>query len=299
METIEETMRKFKEIFEKARLSTVLNIKSVLIVLDENEEREKFLFELVSLLHDKTGADFTFLLAARGYQSQAIEVGVKLPTLSGLVDKLKTKFSNYDELFEVAFIPTTEEKTPFERISELVARRKVDLVIIPVPFTLFAAEESETEDSLGITANKAISETLVNRIPIMLVRSTTKLPFADISVLLRRTTIRNDLIGWLVSFSEENATINFYYSSRLSHEEIEKVKLYHQVLNIWSKENKKLKIIFKDEPVLLNEFCEKVCSQQEVLVVFQSTQNVVDDVKDIISSLSFQRENVLIFPPIE
>lgn len=103
------------------------------------------------------------------------EARIKLETLPILIEKVKREFHGEDELFDVAFL-TDEEKAPFFRIEEILNQRKIDFIIIPVPFTLFVPEEKQSNTCLGTTIDNMINKCLMeNSIPIYLVRHTQKI----------------------------------------------------------------------------------------------------------------------------
>ncbi|MFX0211782.1 MAG: hypothetical protein ACFFDT_37745, partial [Candidatus Hodarchaeota archaeon] len=111
MDNFENSVKKFKEIFVKAKVSDQIDIKNILLVLDETKERKDFIFNLVEQLNERTNASFIFLLAVRGYLSQAGDANIILETLPELITRIKKRFSGEKELFDVALIPD-EKETP-------------------------------------------------------------------------------------------------------------------------------------------------------------------------------------------
>ncbi|MHA1969616.1 MAG: hypothetical protein ACW964_17690, partial [Candidatus Hodarchaeales archaeon] len=101
MDSFENSVKKFQEIFKKSKVSDQINIKNVLLVLDETKSRNDFIFNLVEQLNERTNASFIFLLAVRGYLSQADDANIKLETLPELITKIKKRFSGEKELFDV------------------------------------------------------------------------------------------------------------------------------------------------------------------------------------------------------
>ncbi len=150
MSSFEKSTNKLSDIFGKAKISDQVDIKNILLVLDETEDREDFIFNLVEQLHQRTNASFIFLLAVRSYLSQAKEANIDIETLPELITRIKKRFSGENVLFDVALIPD-EKETPFNRMRELILKRRIDLIVIPAPFTLFAPGEEPEIDSLGTT----------------------------------------------------------------------------------------------------------------------------------------------------
>jgi len=304
MEEFEDSLRKLKDLVQKASLSTKAEIRTVLLVLDETIDRNSFIFELAHLLDEKTfhEAHFIFLLAVRGYLSQTKKENIVLKSLPELIKKVKEEFVGHSELVEVAFIPD-EERPPFERIKEIIRTRTIDLLVIPVPFTMFAKKEEQSETSLGSTIDQVISTILLqHRIPLFLVRSALdyKLPFSNVTVLIREPLFRSDMLGWLLALSKDDAQIDLCYTADLTPEELDRVVLYYQTLSDWIKEkSRQLTIDFSSEPFSLKTFCDRVSTEPETLVVFQGIKDVVDETEQIINALCFQKSNVLIFPPME
>ena len=206
----------------------------------------------------------------------------------------------YDDLFELAFIPA-EKKSPIERIDEMISKRHVDLLVIPVPFTMFAEEEKENDTSLGSTIDHVITSVLFqHKIPILLVRSISDIPITRVSLLMRESNQRREMLGWLLLLTAKNAIINLCCSARLNDADLERISLYHQVLKNWAeKEQKDLRIYLSRDQVFLKGFCEDVAEDPGSLVAFQSIKEVTEDIEDIIYSLCFQQSNVLIFPPLD
>ena len=212
MNSFENSIKKFREIFKKSKVSDQIDIKNILLVLDETKDRGDFIFNLVEQLNERTNASFIFLLAVRGYLSQARNANIKLETLPELITRIKKRFSGEKELFDVALIPD-EKETPFNRMKELIQKRRIDLIIIPAPFTLFAQEEVQEMASLGTTIDQVITEFLFKwRIPIFSVLKAQRTPVKDIKVLIRSSIFQNDFLGWLVALIEDNAQIDVYYS---------------------------------------------------------------------------------------
>ncbi|MFX1514445.1 MAG: hypothetical protein ACFFCQ_17870 [Promethearchaeota archaeon] len=294
---MQDHISRFREIIEKASFSETLDIDSILLVLDESIEKEELIFNLVNLFTQRTKANFTFLLAVRGYLAQAKEANIPLQTLSQLITKIKTKFQQEEELFGVSFI-TDEEIAPIERIRELLRKRKMELIIIPAPFTQFVTEEQRSETSLGITIDQLIHETLFqHKIPLLLVRTNKKfaLPFSKVRLLFREPSINNDILGWLLTFTKEDSTIEITHA--ISEEnEIERITLYYQVIQEWiEKENKQLKVNFSDTKHKLKDFCDQSIFDYDSLLIFQGLTDS-DDTLQIIEALCFQECNVLILP---
>ena len=133
MVDFDNALNRFRDIFDRSKILESPGLKNILIVLDETEDREEFIFQLIKQLHERWGsmANFTFLLAVRGYLDQAKEAQIELKTLSNLLEKVKREFKGEDELFDVAFFPD-EEKSPYYRIKEIIDQRKIDFIIIPV-----------------------------------------------------------------------------------------------------------------------------------------------------------------------
>ena len=69
MNSFENSIKKFREIFKKSKVSDQIDIKNILLVLDETKDRGDFIFNLVEQLNERTNASFIFLLAVRGYLS--------------------------------------------------------------------------------------------------------------------------------------------------------------------------------------------------------------------------------------
>jgi len=177
MSDYEYSFDKIKSLFETAKITDIPNINRVLLVLDGTKDRETFMFDLAELLYQRTEATFIFLLAVRSYFKQAEEEEIELEKLPHLVEKVKTRFSGKKGLFDVVILPD-EEISPFNRIKNIIEKRKVDLIIIPTPFTSFAKEEQQTADSMGQTIDQVLSEVLVKyRIPIFLVNKKQNIPY--------------------------------------------------------------------------------------------------------------------------
>lgn len=302
MDDINDSIERVKKIFQSSMLSTHLEINTVLTVLDETPDRESFTFDLVRLLHDQTEANVVFLQAARGYLKQATELGLSFLTLPELTKAVKERFSGHSECFDISFIPE-EETPPFERIEEILNTRKIDLIIITAPFTMFAMEEQQSETSLGNTIDQIISKTLIQqKIPLFLIRNALnyKLPFSKVAILTRGSVLRNDLLGWLQTLTRENAHIELFYTDDLTSEDLERVELYHQILYDWViEENKQFKISSSNKPVQLKTFYDRASTEPDTLIIVQGIKNVADEADKLINALCFQTSNILIFPPRE
>ncbi|MFX0208588.1 MAG: hypothetical protein ACFFDT_21580 [Candidatus Hodarchaeota archaeon] len=304
MEEFEDSLRKLKDLVQKASLTTKAEIRTVLLVLDETIDRNSFIFELAHLLDKKTlnETHFIFLLAVRGYRSQAKKANILLETLPELTKKVKEEFIGHNELVEVAFIPD-EEIPPFERIKEIIRTRTIDLLVIPVPFTKFVKDEVQSETSLGNTIDQIISIILIqHRTPLFFVRSALdyQLPFSNVAVLIRESLFRSDMLGWLLALSKDDAQIDLYYTVDLTPEELNRVGLYYQTLCDWiDEETKQLTINCSSEPLSLKTFCDRMSTEPGKLVIFQAIKDVMDEAEHIINALYFQNSNVLIFPPID
>ncbi|MHA1966865.1 MAG: hypothetical protein ACW964_03585 [Candidatus Hodarchaeales archaeon] len=230
MNHFENSIRKFQEIIKKSKISDQTDIKNVLLVLDETKDREDFIFDLVEQLNERTNASFIFLLAVRGYRSQAKAADIDLETLPELITRIKKRFSGEKELFNVALIPD-EKETPFNRMKELIQKRRIDLIVIPAPFTLFAQEEEPEIASLGTTIDQVITEFLFKeRIPIYLVLKAQKTPVKDIKVLIRSSIFQNDFLGWLVALIEDNVQIDVYYSKLVEEKELKRIKIFFNII---------------------------------------------------------------------
>jgi hypothetical protein len=301
MVDLDNALNRFRQIFDQSKILDSPDLKNVLVVLDETKDREELIFHLIKQFHERWGSkvNFTFLLAARGYLDQAKEAKIKLETLPALIEKVKREFQGEDELFNVAFF-TDEEKSPFYRIEEILNQRKIDFIIIPVPFTLFAKEERQSNTSLGTTIDKVMNICLMdNLIPIFLVRHTQKIPFDNIKVLLRESMFRKDFFGWLFALITQDAKVTLY-RSELSDKEIERIKTYMDIIEekikIYTED---FKIEFIDGQFTLIDFCNLMSKEADTLIVFHALKKNENDAQRIILSLSNQASNVLIFPPIE
>jgi hypothetical protein len=275
MNHFENSIRKFQEIIKKSKISDQTDIKNVLLVLDETKDREDFIFDLVEQLNERTNASFIFLLAVRGYRSQAKAADIDLETLPELITRIKKRFSGEKELFNVALIPD-EKETPFNRMKELIQKRRIDLIVIPAPFTLFAQEEEPEIASLGTTIDQVITEFLFKeRIPIYLVLKAQKTPVKDIKVLIRSSIFQTDFLGWLVALIEDNVQIDVYYSKLVEEKELKRIKIFFKIIKERLEEdNRKIELQLNPGPIYLKEFCS-------------------------IISLCLQNTNALIFPPTE
>jgi len=300
MDNFENSIKKFQEIFKKSRVSDQIDIKNILLVLDETEDRGDFIFNLVEQLNERTNASFIFLLAVRSYRSQAGDANIKLETLPELITRIKKRFSGEKELFNVALIPD-EKETPFNRMKELIQKRKIDLIVIPAPFTLFAQEEEQKIASLGTTIDQVITEYLFKwRIPIYLVLKAQKTPVKDIKVLIRSSIFQNDFLGWIIALIEDNAQIDVYYSKLVEEKELKRIKSFFNIIqNKLEEDNKKIKIQLNQGPIYLKEFCSIIEKEPDSLIVFQAITKIENDAEVITASLCPQNSNALIFPPTE
>jgi len=300
MDNFENSVKKFQEIFVKAKLSDQIDIKNILLVLDETKEREDFIFNLVEQLNERTNASFIFLLAVRSYLSQAGDANIKLETLPELITRIKNRFSGEKELFDVALIPD-EKETPFNRMKELIQKRRIDLIVIPAPFTLFAPEEEPELASLGKTIDQVITEYLFKwRIPIYLVLKAQKTPVKDIKVLIRSSIFQNDFLGWLIALIEDNAQIDVYYSKLVEEKELKRIKIFFNIIKDKLEEDKKrIKLQINQGPIYLKEFCSIIPKEPDSLIVFQAIKKIENDAEVITYSLCSQNSNTLIFPPTE
>lgn len=301
MVDLDNALNRFRQIFDQSKILESPDLKNILIVLDETKDREEFIFHLIKQFHERWGskANFTFLLAVRGYLDQAKEAKITLETLPILIEKVKREFHGEDELFDVTFF-TDEEKTPFYRIEEILNQRKIDFIIIPVPFTLFAREEKQSNTSLGTTIDNVVNICLIeNSIPIFLVRHAQKVPFNNIKVFVRESMFRKDFLGWLFALISSDAKVTLYHAE-LSEKEIERVKTYMEIieekLKIFTQD---LRIKYMDGQFALVDFCNLMSKEPDALIVFQALKRVENDAQRITLSLCNQASNVLIFPPLE
>ena len=300
MDNFENSIKKFQEVFKKSKVSDQIDIKNILLVLDETKEREDFIFNLVEQLNERTNASFIFLLAVRAYRSQAGDANIKLETLPELITRIKKRFPGKKELFNVALIPD-EKETPFNRIRELIQKRKIDLIVIPAPFTLFAPEEEPEPASLGTTIDQVITEFLLkNRIPLYLALKAQKTPVTDIKVLIRSSIFHNNFLGWLISMIEEDAQIDVYYSKLVEEKELKRIKIFFNIIkNKLEEDNRKIKLQINQGPIYLKDFCSIIQKEPDSLIVFQAIKKIENDAEIITYSLCSQNSNALIFPPTE
>ncbi|MHA2304356.1 MAG: hypothetical protein ACXACU_03105 [Candidatus Hodarchaeales archaeon] len=300
MNHFENSIRKFQEIIKKSKISDQTDIKNVLLVLDETKDREDFIFDLVEQLNERTNASFIFLLAVRGYRSQAKAADIDLETLPELITRIKKRFSGEKELFNVALIPD-EKETPFNRMKELIQKRRIDLIVIPAPFTLFAQEEEPEIASLGTTIDQVITEFLFKeRIPIYLVLKAQKTPVKDIKVLIRSSIFQTDFLGWLVALIEDNVQIDVYYSKLVEEKELKRIKIFFKIIKERLEEdNRKIELQLNPGPIYLKEFCSIIEKEPDSLIVFQANTKIENDAEIITISLCLQNTNALIFPPTE
>ncbi|MFX0173747.1 MAG: hypothetical protein ACFE9L_17840 [Candidatus Hodarchaeota archaeon] len=300
MVDFDEALSRFRQIFDQSKILDSPDLKNILIVLDETKDREEFIFSLIKQFHERWGSKvaFTFLLAVRGYLNQAKEARIELETLPALIEKVKQQFQGEDELFDVAFF-TDEEKSPFYRIEEILDQRKIDFIIIPVPFTSFVREEVQSNTSLGATIDNVVNICLMeNSIPIFLVRHPQKIPFDNIKVLIRESMFRKDFLGWLFALVSMNTKVSLYLSE-LSEKEIERVKTYMKIIEERLKMiTEQFRIEFTDGQFTLIEFCNLMSKEVDTLIVFQALKKIENDAQRIILSLCNQVSNVLIFPPL-
>jgi len=299
MSDYEYTFNKIKNLFEKAKITDIPNIKRVLIVLDGTQDRETFMFDLAELLHKRTEATFIFLLAVRSYFKQAEEEKIPLETLPDLVEKVKKRFSGKKGLFDVVFFPD-EEISPFDRIKKIIEARKVDLIIIPTPFTSFAKGEQQSDDSMGQTIDQVVSEVLVKyRIPLFLVSKRQNIPYTDIKVLIRKYLFRNDFLGWIFTILAPSANIDLCLS-QLTETNIKRVQLYVKLIQEKiQKDHEQKTINIKEKKLYLKDFCSEISEEENTLLVFQDLKLIEEDDQKIASVLCFKEINTLIFPPKE
>ncbi len=300
MDDFENSIKKFQEIFKKSKISDETDIKNILLVLDETKDREDFIFNLVEQLNERTNASFIFLLAVRGYRSQAKAADIDLETLPELITRIKKRFSGEKELFNVALIPDDKE-TPFNRMKEIIQKRRIDLIVIPTPFTLFAQEEKQEMASIGTTVDQVITEHLLKRrIPIYLVIKAQKTPVKDIKVLIRSSIFQNDFLGWLIALIEDNAQIDVFYSSLVEERELKRMEIYFNIIKERLEEdNRKIELRLNQGPIYLKDFCSIIEKEPDSLIVFQAMTKIENDAEIITTSLCLQNTNALIFPPTE
>jgi hypothetical protein len=298
MVDFDDALSRFRQIFDQSKILDSPDLKNILIVLDETKDREEFIFNLIKQFHERweSKVTFTFLLAVRGYLNQAKEAKIELETLPVLIEKVKQQFQGEDELFDVAFF-TDEEKSPFYRIEEILDQREIDLIVIPVPFTLFAQEEVPSNTSLGATIDNVVNICLMeNSIPIFLVRHPQKIPFDNIKVLIRESMFRKDFLGWLFTLASVSGKVSLYLSE-LSEKEIERVRTYMEIIEERLKMiAEQISIEFMDGQFNLIEFCNLMSKEVDTLIVFQVLKKIENDAQRITLSLCNQASNVLIFP---
>ncbi|MHA2031315.1 MAG: hypothetical protein ACW99Q_18205 [Candidatus Kariarchaeaceae archaeon] len=299
MSDYEYTFNKIKNLFEKSKITDIPKINRVLLVLDGTQDRETFIFDLAELLHQRTGATIIFLLAVRSYFKQAEQEKIQLETLSELVEKVKIRFSGKKGLFDVVFVPD-EEISPFDRIRNIIERRKVDLIIIPTPFTSFARGEKQSVDSLGQTIDLVLSEILVKyRIPVFLVNKKQNIPYTDIKVLIRKYLFRNDFLGWLFTILAPSANIDLFLS-QLTEKNIQRVQLYVKLLQEKiQKDHEQKTINISERKLYLKDFCSEMSEEENTLLVFQDLKTIEEDDQKIVHAICLQEINTLIFPPKE
>lgn len=287
---------RLRKIIKQSKIFAKPDINTILIVLDETQDREDFIFNLVQQLHKRTDASFIFLLAVRGYLSQAQEAHIDLETLPELIAKVKKRFLGEKDIFNVAFIPD-EAKKPFDWIEEIIQRRKIDLLVIPAPFTLFAKEERSI-NSLGATVDQVLTEVLVkNGVPIFLVQKSQEIPFKNLTILIRKSMFRKDFLGWLIALLSSDAHITAFHSD-LDEKELERVELYLEIMKRrLEKDDRRITMDVNEETIFLKEFCARMSKEANSLIVFQVLKGLEDDAKRISNTLCSQTSNVLIFPP--
>ncbi|MCK4848467.1 MAG: hypothetical protein KAT16_05555 [Candidatus Heimdallarchaeota archaeon] len=299
MSDYEYTFNKIKSLFEKSKITDIPNINRVLIVLDGTKDRETFMFDLAEHLYQNTEATFIFLLAVRSYFKQAEEEKIELETLPDLVEKVKTRFSGKKGLFDVVFYPD-EDISPFDRIKNIIEKRKIDLIIIPTPFTAFAKGEEQSEDSMGQTIDLVLSEVLVkHRIPVFLVNKKQDIPYTDIKVLIRKYLFRNDFLGWLFTILAPSANIDLYLS-QLTETNIQRVQLYVKLIKEKIQTDHEQKTInIRERKLYLKDFCSEMSEEENTLLVFQDLKVIEEDDQKISNVLCLKEINTLIFPPKE
>ncbi|MHA1444661.1 MAG: hypothetical protein ACTSR4_07930 [Candidatus Hodarchaeales archaeon] len=216
-----------------------------------------------------------------------------------MVEKVKTRFSGKKGLFDVVFFPD-EEISPFERIKNIIEGRKVDLIIIPTPFTSFAKGEQQSDISMGQTIDQVLSEALVKyRIPIFLVSKKQNIPYTDIKVLIRKYLFRNDFLGWLFTILAPSANIDLYLS-QLTETNIQRVQLYVKLIKEKIQLDHEQKTInVKERKLYLKNFCSEMSEEENTLLVFQDLKFMEEDDQKISSVLCLKEINTLIFPPKE
>ena len=161
MTEFEESVQKIEKFFKKSAINTSIELNTALVVLDENKDRQSFILNLIEHLHVKTDSHLDFLYAVRGYLTQANQAGITLLTLPELTKIIRDRFSGHKECFDISFFPEGDI-SPYERIEEILEMRKIDLIVIPAPFTTFAHEENPSESSLGQTVDLLISKALID-----------------------------------------------------------------------------------------------------------------------------------------
>jgi len=199
----------------------------------------------------------------------------------------------------VVFFPD-EEISPFERIKNIIEGRKVDLIIIPTPFTSFAKGEQQSDISMGQTIDQVLSEALVKyRIPIFLVSKKQNIPYTDIKVLIRKYLFRNDFLGWLFTILAPSANIDLYLS-QLTETNIQRVQLYVKLIKEKIQLDHEQKTInVKERKLYLKNFCSEMSEEENTLLVFQDLKFMEEDDQKISSVLCLKEINTLIFPPKE
>lgn len=300
MSSFENSLNKFKEIFSKSKMSDNIDNKNILLVLDETADRQDFIFNLVEQLNKRTNTSFMFLLAVRGYRSQAKIAHIDFETLPELIARINKRFSKEKVLFDVALVPD-ENETPFNRMKEIIQKRRIDLIVIPAPFTLFVQEEKKGEASLGVTIDQVISEFLFkNKIPIYLVLKPQKTPVKDIKVLIRSSIFQNDFLGWLIANIEDRAEIEVFYSSLVEEKELKRIELYFNIIKERLEEdNRVIDLQINQGPIYLRDFCSIVQRKPDSLIIFQAIRKIENDDEIITSSICLQNSNLLVFPPSE
>ncbi len=300
MDETTEKIKQVRELFEKARIKPEIELKNILVVLDETLDRQTFIFQIITLLQNQTQACITFLLAVRSYQKQALEKGIELETLPELIRKVRDHFSDREDVYDIVFIPEKEIE-PFERIKEVLERQKSDLVIIPAPFTLsLLPEEVETSESLGKTVDNAIFHIVFEKkIPLLLIKDIeSRLPFTNVTLLVQKAPIRNDILGWMIPLISKDCECYVYHSKDLKEKEIEKIDLLSDNFSLYAeKKGWSLKIVHSSKVKTLSEFCTEEMYKENGFIIIQTKDNLEDEPRELIKELSADKINVLLIPP--
>jgi hypothetical protein len=186
-------------------------------------------------------------------------------------------------------------------MKELIQKRRIDLIVIPAPFTLFAPEEEPELASLGTTIDQVITEYLFKwRIPLYLVLKAQKTPVKDIKVLIRSSIFQNDFLGWLIALIEDNAQIDVYYSKLVEEKELKRIEIFFNIIkDKLEEDNKKIELQINQGPIYLKDFCSIIEKEPDSLIVFQAITKIENDAEIITASLCLQDTNALIFPPTD